>query len=165
MNLFGNYIFRILCCAVLCSIVIILFPEGKMKELVRTCTGIVLTVVLLSPAVKCKLPDMDAPLEEFYEQGKTVASAGGDYAIWQRQKIIKETLEAYIIDKGSSMIQDLYVCVEVDTQGIPTGVDLYGSYSHDEKQKMTMILEEELGIAKEDQRWNGQQKNVQSEIP
>lgn len=166
MTLIGNYVFRLLCCAVLCSIVIVLFPEGRMKELVRTCTGVFLMVVLLSPVLKLKLPDINnAPLEEFFEQGKAASSAGEEYRILQRQKIIKEYLEAYIMDKGSSLVQDLSVYVEVDTQGVPTCVDLYGTCSYDEQRKMTVILEEELGIAKEDQRWNGQHKNVPSEIP
>ena len=153
----GSYVFRILCCAAVCGIALSLFPDGRMKAMVRLFAGIFLTITVLRPGMALELPDLEGWVAEYRRQGRSAAAAGEDYAAQQRHQFIKDGLEAYILDKAASLGCTLTVRVVLDGEGYPAGVVLTGNVTEEGRRELEALLQEELGIAKEDQQWNGQQ--------
>lgn len=155
MGTWGNAVYRVACCVVLCSVVLSLFPEGKMKELLHTFFGIFLTVIFLSSVSGMELPDLKEFSADYLGQAQTAVSAGEDYTRYQYRELIKERLEAYILDIAESNGWHLTVHVEVDEDGCPVSAALRGEISSDERRTLESIISKDLGIAKEDQQWNG----------
>lgn len=153
----GSYIFRILCCVVVCGIGLSLFPNGRMKSMIRLFAGVFVTIMILQPGVDLELPDLERWIAEFRQQGQLASAAGEGYARQQKYQFIKDGLEAYILDKAASLDCSLMVQVVLDGEGYPTGVVLSGSLPEESRRELEIFLWEELGIAKEDQQWNGQQ--------
>lgn len=160
-----DYILRILCCVLFCGVVLSVFPQGSVKNLLRTCTGIFLTILLLSPVTDMRLPSLDGISQNYLQQSRTAVAEGEDYARRQRCAFIKESLEAYILDKAGKLGCELSAAVEVDEEGYPVCVVLWGDIPDNTRKKLEAMLWEELGIAKEDQQWNGSQTKQQSGIP
>ena len=160
-----TYILRILCCALVCAVVLSLFPQGRVRNLLRTCAGIFLTILLLSPVTDMRLPSLDGISRNFLQQSRTAVAEGENYAHQQRCAIIKESLEAYILDKAGRLGCELSAAVEVDGEGYPVCVVLWGDVPDNTRKQLEAMLWEELGIAKEDQQWNGSQTKQQSGIP
>ncbi len=165
MSVLEDFIYRILCCVVLYSILSSLFPEGQIKRQLQIIFGIFLTVILLSSAVDYELPDFEGVMEDFLQQAQTASAAGEAYALQQRHNIIKETLEAYILDKADAYGCNLSVSIEVNDDGYPACVYLWGDIPSDKQRKMESMLSQELGIAKEDQQWNGLHMENHSAVP
>lgn len=151
----GHYFFRILCCALISSICLSLFPEGKTRGMVRIFAGGLLILTMLRPDVSVELPDLEGMLWEYRYQAQSAASAGEDYARYQRRQFIIEAIEAYILDKGNALGCYLTVTVELDAEGYPATVVLSGSATEEAKRNLEALLQDELGIAKEDQQWIG----------
>lgn len=165
MSVLGSFTYRILCSVVLYSILSSLLPEGQIKKQLRIVFGIFLTMILLSSAVDFELPDFEGIKADFEHQAQTAVAAGEAYSLQQKQKIIKETLEAYILDKADTYGCRLTVRVEVNDDGYPESVYLWGKIPSDIQKKMESMLSEELGIAKEDQQWNGLHMENHSAVP
>ena len=162
MGMLGNAVYRVLCSVIACSIILSLFPEGRMKELLRGFSGIFLTVILLSFLPGMKLPDLEGIGGDYFRQAQKAAAAGEDYARHQYREYIKQRLEAYILDTAKTIGCELRVHVEVDGNGCPVSAALWGDISPEERRELETILSEELGIAKEDQQWNGLQTRKRS---
>lgn len=155
MALLGEYIFRLTCCALLCNIVLSFLHDGTIKSLIRMITGIFLTITAIYPLMDFSIPDLDSFDENYFLQGQSAAIVGEDYAQNSRREIIKSSLEAYILDKASMLGCDIAVQIELDEEGCPDGVTFSGAVTPDIRKKLESIITEDLGIAKEDQQWNG----------
>lgn len=160
-----NAVMRILCCTIMCVVVFSLFPDGKMKGVLRVAAGITLTITLLAPVSDLKLPDLEALGEDYLRQGSAATAVGEDYAGMCRQEFIKKEIEAYILDKADVLSCELSAAVEVNAEGYPISIVLWGDVSESQRRKLEDILWKDLGIAKEDQQWNGSQIHRQFGIP
>lgn len=154
-----TYLFRLLCTAVLCALMLSLFPEGKAKDMIRLLAGMILTVTLLRPDFGISLPEFDRIPADYLEEGRASAAEGQAQAQQQRQGFIKEALEAYILDKAEQLGCQLSVQVILNGEGIPEQVILSGEVSGDDREELESILTEAIGIGKEEQQWNGQKRS------
>lgn len=157
-----TYFFRLLCTSVLCTLLLSLFPEGKMKGILRLFAGMILTVTLLRPGFEIPLKELTDMGSSCLQQGRAAAAEGLAQAGQQQYRFIKETLEAYILDKAKALGCTISVRVELDGDGIPERAILSGSIAGEERRELERILTEELGIAKEEQQWNGQERSGSS---
>ena len=73
------------------------------------------------------------------------------------KQIIKDKTEAYILDKAASLGVDLQVDVILSDTAPPLPVEvlLIGAASPYAKAQLSTMIADELGIAKEAQRWTG----------
>lgn len=165
MDMLGSAVYRFVCCVILCGILFSLVPDGRMKELLRSCFGIFLTVVLLSVLSVIKLPDPETIREDYQQQAQSAADAGEAYARQQYREFIKQELEAYILDIAKEYGCTLIAHVNVDDEGYPASAVLWGDITVEEQKKLEAVIAEDLGIAKEDQQWNGLQTPKDSALP
>lgn len=153
----GVYVYRILCAVVFCAIMLSLFPDGKTKSLLKFSSGVFLIIALFQPGLKISLQDYSDMGVNYLKQGRVVAMEGASDAQKHRHRFIKENVEAYILDKAEKLGSDLSVQIVLDEDGYPARVILNGNVSKDDKEELEQMLTEDLGIAKEEQQWNGQE--------
>ena len=152
-----GYILSVVAAAAVCAMVSVLVNQktatGKIAGML---CSIFLTITALSPLVNIRFQsisdyfnDLSSDAEGYVEDGKSSAreSTAG---------IIKMQTESYILDKASSMGLEISVEVELDddNNSIPCGVSVSGNVSPYAKQMLSAFLEDNLGIAKENQKWN-----------
>ena len=165
MGMLGGAVYRFACCVVVCSILISLVPDGRMKELLHICFGIFLTVIFLNVFTVVQLPDLEDIRTDYRQQAQSAADAGEAYAQQQYREFIKQKLEAYILDIAKEWDCTLTVHVDVDSEGYPVSATLWGDVTDNEQKQLERYIAEELGIAKEDQQWNGLQTRNDSVAP
>lgn len=140
-----------LCCSMICRI------SGSTK-LVRLVSGIVLGIVVLQPLGLfrgIRLAESDsldfAPGEAYVEDGERLAR--------QAQALhIQTACEAYILEKAQSLGQQLEVRILLEEDMIPTKAIIRGEVSGKGRTQLEQILENDLGLTKENQRWIGNQE-------
>lgn len=135
----------------------ILDEKGSAAALLRLIGGVFLMLTVLTPAAKLDFSGIEDYLERFSLDGTDIAAEGAASAGDEYRAIIKEKVEAYILDKAAAMGQSLSVEVilsDADTP-VPEGVKLWGDVSACEKMRLQEMMETELAIAKENQIWIG----------
>lgn len=150
----GSYILTVTAAAILAAVVTSLSGQGPMRDLIRLLAGLFMAVTVLSPLLKLEIPDPQAWFSDFGAEGLSAAEEGQRMAKEAEQAIIKEQLEAYILDKAQQYGAALAVDVTLDEDGVPVGVVLTGDVSPDAKMGLVRIMETELGLGEEAQQWS-----------
>ena len=70
-------------------------------------------------------------------------------------EIIKSETEAYILDTARSLQAEVTVEVSVNEENVPDSVTVSGAVSPYVRRQLQRIIESDLGIAKENQKWTG----------
>ena len=89
------------------------------------------------------------------DDAKDAAAMGEKLARDSMADIIKEETEAYILDKAADLHVNLHVEVTVGEDNLPTAVTLSGEASPYARRQIQAIIANDLGIAKENQKWIG----------
>ena len=152
----GRYVLSIITASVIVAILSSIFDgKGAVAGIVKLACGLFLTFVVISPLVNLDFSVINDYLENFTVEGLEVAAGGENLACEARCDIITSEVQAYILDKGGSYGANLDVEVVLDRDNIPVSVTLKGNISPYAKIQMTRVIEEDLGISKEQQIWIG----------
>lgn len=151
-----EYIFSIIVTGLVCGI-IQGFVRNKTStgKIIKLLTGILMTITILSPITNISFSNISDYLNDLNIQSNLYSSSGKEMARESLSAIIKEQSEAYILDKANRMDLDIVVEVALDDRNnsIPCGVTITGNLSPYAKGILGSYIEENLGIAKEYQRW------------
>jgi len=149
-----KYIFSVICAGILCGILAQLSDkQGSVSVLIRFLSGLFMTIVLISPLKEIDLsnliPDnltVSADADSIIEEGviRTESSV---------QLVIKDTVEEYILDKAQKLGAQLSVEVTLDQNKLPVFVTVSGSVSPYAKRVLSEMMQDDLGICKEQQQW------------
>jgi len=152
MHSAGEYILSLTASAMLVSILCGLTEEGTARMPVRFLCGLVLLFAVLSPFLDVKIPDLTHWTEHYREKAVTYASAGSEMAETAVADIIKQQTEAYILSVADQFHAELVVEVSLQDH-VPVSAMLTGNISPYGKQKLETVLEQDLGITKENILW------------
>ena len=155
MNAMTRYILSVTAAAVLVSILRTLSGIGKMGKLINLLCGLFLVVTMLAPVIHLEIPDPGSWLEDHLAEGAAAADAGEVMAREYSDAIISAEVEAYILDKAASLGADLMVEVSLGEAGLPESVVLSGNISPADRQTLSRIIHNDLGMGEEAQTWNG----------
>jgi hypothetical protein len=158
MDAMRQYIISVTAAAILCGIVKgIHFGDGASGALIRLIAGIFLALVVVSPLSGIRIEDFLTCTRDYSLAGDTAAALGEDAAIEAMASVIKSNTEAYILDKAAAMEAALAVEVTLSDElpPVPVEVRLSGDISPYIKTRLQSILEDDLGISKENQIWTG----------
>ena len=155
MEFLREYAAAVTAGAVICSLLLCLARSGSQSALIRFLCGIYLTVILVRPLTGCSA-DMDLTFtRQAADSGTIQARLGEDlYRQTVSQRISAET-EAYILEKADQHGAAIRAQVTVGEDLLPEYAQLRGAVSDTAKEALSRILEEDLGIAKENQLWTG----------
>ena len=151
-----DYILRIVMAAIVCAIAGGLLNEKTTAgKLARLLCGIFLTITVFSPFANVRFQNITDYFDDISVEAQSYVEDGTTAAENSINGIIKRQTEAYILDKANLMGLEITVEVELDEEenSVPCGVKLTGNASPYAKQVLGAYIAENLGVAKENQRW------------
>lgn len=157
MDELRQYLLGVISAAIICGMVQHMLPKGAIREWLQLIFGIFLTVTLLSPFAGGTSDSLLPSFPDYGKQARLEAAAGREMAGQAQKDIIKETLEAYVLDKAKD--QGAAITVEIILSDgelpVPVTAAIHGEVTEKQKEMLISILEEDLGIPKEAQTWIG----------
>lgn len=148
----GQYILSITVVAMICSLACSFVEGGFAKTPVRMLCGCILALTIVQPFHSIMIPDISSWLESYMNEAAHYADEGREAADSSVSEIIKQQTEAYILDKANRFNADLTVEISLQ-EYMPVSVNLSGQISPVGKMQMELMLENDLGIAKEHIVW------------
>ena len=156
MAALGRYIFSVATAAILFSIIQTIV-EGRRGTaiLIRLIGGIFLAFTVIAPISDFDFRSIFETHLEFLSSGSDFAANGMNTAENHFREIIKDESESYILDKAMSYQtpMDVEVILSCDDMPVPSAVIMKGNISPYVKQSMSLWLQEEMGIPRENQQW------------
>lgn len=149
----ARYVLSLIAAALAGGILTGLLPGGSCGRALKLLCGVFLLAAVLRPVGKLELPDVGAWLENLDREAEAAARAGEDSIEAQRRQVISDRLEAYILDKAAGLGLEAAVELTLDENGLPDSAALTGTWTQTQREQMERILEEDLGVPKERQRW------------
>lgn len=155
MDAVRSYLLSVCGAALLCGIADRFLGKKGPAAAARVLTGLFLAFTVLQPLGKWDTEeffDLDFDISDTAE--KAVAQ-GQAQAQKSMTKIIKQEAAAYILEKAKTLHADIQVTVEVsdDSLPIPVSAQITGNVSPYAKSQLQAMMEQQLGISKENQRW------------
>ena len=156
MGALRDYLMRVCIGSILLALLQALLPEGKYQKIMEFAGAIMLLLIVVSPVVNIDASEIFGTVSDYLNQDYKVDLEVVSNNQEQIEQVIIDSCTAYILDKAEMVGADIKVSVRMDVKDnvpYPAGVDLLGVYSDQQKQILSNILEQELGIPKEEQKW------------
>ena len=150
----------VLAVSLLCALADALTPQGGVKRVQRLVCGLVLAAAALGPAVRLDVEGgrrwLETCLEDLELRRDQLEEETG------MKSIIERSFAAYIVDKaaqlGLSPVQARVECREEDGVYLPQRLWVSGPLAQEEREELSRALEEELGVAREAQTYDEEEK-------
>lgn len=156
MNELRQTLFRLIVCGFAVALCASLFPEKRLRRLIRFVGGCALAVAVLQPL-------MDAELFSFLERlrpelPQQELSAAQEKNELLLKELVEEQTAEYIEEAARELGCELRAevqCEKDDASGLylPARVTLRGLVSAEQRSALSERLENELAIMSQDQRW------------
>ena len=150
-------ILAVIAASLICSIINSLLKDGMIKSAVQLLCGIFLVYTLLTYGRNVDIQFTEHSFREILADAQYEANMGAEKSKAELAKVIKAECETYILDKAGELGIRVSpeVSVSKDSLPLPTRVILQGTVLPDQKEWISQMIADDLGIAKEDQRWIG----------
>ena len=152
-----QYLLSITAAALLLSLVMALLPKGRQRRVASFVGSLLLILTVIAPTIRLDPAQLAESLSRLRMEAETMRTG---IEIGNREivaGIIKEQCEAYILDKAASRGVSLLVEIRLSEEGsypYPTGVTLRGHVLERDREALSVMIEEELGIPKDSQEWS-----------
>lgn len=153
-----EYLIGVTVSAILCGIVTAMAGgKGFLGSDMKLLTGLLMALALVSPWVNIPLDRLFGWTEDIEADAEVIVQQGENSGQETYRQVIKQRLESYIQDEAQELGLELSVSLTLAPEGtpLPVAAELSGNISPYLKEKMTLFLTNELGIAREDQIWIG----------
>lgn len=145
------YLLKVICAAMVCALTEAVAGKGPGQQTRRLVCGLFLVLAVLSPLADTKLPRLD--LGSLEKDARSAVADGQAQARTARDQCITEACEAYIWNKAVAMDLELEVRVELDDEGFPVRVELFGPAGPLARQELTDTVVRDLGLEEGDVIW------------
>jgi hypothetical protein len=157
-----QYLLSILICTLICGIISQILIDTKRKKLVRMLCGIVIAISIFHPLTKVKFKKNMQFLDADWKKADFYISAGEDLAFMEQEKCIKTYCETYILDKAKELDAEITVEIFLNEEKVPCFAEIRYEADSRIQNELQRILETDLGISKENQKWIRNQENSSS---
>ena len=146
-----QYILSVICAGVLCGLAQMVCGGALIKLL----CGLIVTIKVLQPLSMDIMIQWDTMFEGILADKEAVVQEGKARANESLSEIITQRTQAYILTKASELGVSISaeVQLENDYPYLPEAVVVRGAVSPYVKQQLEQYMQQELGIAKDDQIW------------
>ena len=138
--------------------VLTLGPGGRTGKSLRLVCALLLLAVVLGPLRRLDYGVLSRELTRQRLAAADAAEAGQRAAGEVRMRLIRESAEAYILDKAAALgIRDAAAEVTLNGEGeipCPWQAELWLQADGETRQRLSACLEGELGIPRERQIWH-----------
>ena len=121
--------------------------------LIKLLSGLFMMYTLLSPLLSMRLREFTQYWENLSSYADSTVCEGLLLAQTERETIIIQQAEAYILRKADSLGAELSVEILL-SDGIPDTVNISGTVSPYVKSQLSKWISDNLGIIAEAQYWN-----------
>lgn len=148
-----QYIFSLICVAVICGLLQMLFT-GSTQSIVKFVSGLMVTIVAVTPIMDGEFI-LEPNWDDISFDSKLVIAEGEAVAQKALRSHIKEGAETYILGKAESLGAGITVDVELENSSVPKPISIMiqGEVSPYVKQKLSDYIQRDLGVNEEYQRW------------
>jgi hypothetical protein len=152
-----NYLLSVICAAMISGIVMSLIKGNKtVQTITKLLCGLFMIYTAVKPLPMLKVSDLSSVTDRYSREAQQAAQLGKDMSEDAIRHSIKEQIRAYILDKAQTLEADLQVEVELSDEEIPAPktVLITGKISPYAKEQLSEMMERELGVNMENQKWN-----------
>ena len=155
MDHLRQYIVSVIAAAVIAAMLNKLFSESHIHRLIKTVSGLVLSVVLLSPLGNLSISSYTSYFDAVDNDAKEAVAYGEDIYRDNLRAIISERCETYILDKADQLGAVISVSIRCDSADIPIPVyaEISGSVSPYIRKTLQNMIADDIGIPEENQLW------------
>ena len=159
-----TWLLSLMFAAVLCAMARALMPAGPVKRAGNLICGLVMLTAVLAPAARLSPGAAEAWMAQL-SAGQTQREEELRRSLNEGMKrIIEQEFAAYIVDKAAEFGLDCtaQVTCEAAEDGLclPVRAEVTGPLSQTDQDRLTQLLQEELGIPAE-----GQVYHIEKELP
>ena len=144
--------------AVFCGVVLLLIPEGAEKRASRLTCALMLTILMIAPLRRLDPQKLTGLLTMKRMETAGFTEDADELSMELYTRIIREEIEEYIWDAARKLgIGELGIRLRLkETGGLPCpwSIDLTGTVTEEQKEKLSLLLEGELGIPRQRQMWS-----------
>ncbi len=156
METIRQYLLSIICACVMVAIVkAFIGDKAPSAGIIKLIAGAFLIFTVVAPVIQIQFQDLQSFYFGVSEEAERVVGQGEAMSQQACQAIIKEQLEAYILDKADSLRLDVAIEVSFpDTSELsPDEITILGNVSPYGKKTLQTFLTEEIGIPEDKQIW------------
>ena len=153
-----QYLMSLCVVCILFSVMSALVTDKKWKKILDYMCSLVLILVVISPLFKIDLNE----IEQYFDLEATEFGWGIEENAYEDDilcSLIKERSEEYILEEALRMGMEVEAHVVLGDGGtyqIPIAVQICGSCSDFEKEVLSTVISNDLGIPPEKQIWNSE---------
>lgn len=156
MDEIRRYLLSLVCAAMISALIMRLVRgRGSLSGIAKVLCGLFITYTVLEPLPAFDISDLSKPLSQYSAEAASAGEMGIALSRVAFRGSIKERTEAYILDKAKTLEANLQVEVELSSDDIPTPktVTISGKASPYVKKQLSGMIEKDLGVGVENQRW------------
>ena len=152
----GKYLISIITAAQICGTATsVLGSKGSLGAAVKFLAGSSMTLSIIAPWGQLRLGELSDLKDKLTSDAERVTLSGQNTAREAMAESIINSTRTYILDKAESLGAELTVEVMLDDSQIPipNKVRIRGNISPYNREKLSSIIERDLGIPTEAQIW------------
>lgn len=153
-----SYVLSVAAAAMVLAILGSLLEEKSgLWNMFRLIGGLFLAFTVVQPITRLDLDSILTFSDVYADEAVSAAALGKSISEEEMRRVIKSRTEAYILDKAETYDARLEAEVTLSSgeTPVPVSVTLHGAISPYGKSRLQRMLQEELGISKEHQKWIG----------
>lgn len=158
-ELFSQWLHAAVYTGIVCSIAVMLTPEGRVKKALGLICAVAMCTAVVSPLGELDFDAYSRALAKYKLDARRYTQQGEDYSKNLNRTIIEDECEAYILDKAAELGAEISeVCVTALWSGegcwYPHELSIKACVSEEQKNKLSDCIAAQLGISIEHQDWS-----------
>ncbi len=158
-ELFGQWLHAVIYTGIVCSIALLLTPEGRVKKALGLICALAMCAAVASPLGELDPDAYSRALAQYRLDAQRYADRGEDYSKNLNRTVIEDECEAYILDKAEKLGAGISeVCVTAvwssDGYWYPHELSIKTDISEEQRNELADCIAAQLGISPENQKWS-----------
>ena len=156
MSDIGQYVYSVIVAAIFVSVLLIVAPEkGALRSMIGLAAGIFLVIAVLSPFVGLKTNELQNYFEDIDADAADIINDARLRTDEEIARVIKAETEAYISSKALEFGADVQVEIAIKQESpyTPESITIIGAVAPLMKQRLGSVLETDIGLSEESQKW------------
>lgn len=158
-ELLSQWVRTIAAAALISGVAMAITPKGKVQRILKAVCGVLIVIAIIYPLTDENSEEISMNLSEHRTSADEILKGVEESNMNLSRSIIEEELEEYILDKAVEM-GELGLSADVgskwheDGYWYPYQVELLGDCQLANRNKISIIIETDLGIPFERQNWD-----------
>ncbi len=158
-ELFGQWLHAVIYTGIVCSIALLLTPEGRVKQALGVICALAMCAAVASPLGELDPEAYSKALARYKLDARQYTQQGEEYSRNLNRSVIEDECEAYILDKAEALgaeISEVCVTAMWSSEGYwyPYEAEIKADISDERKTELSDCIMSELGISPGHQDWS-----------